>query len=171
MQSFSCFSGLRPNFTKCEIAGISLLKSVNVARCGMKCLDLTKECIKVLGVHISYDRKPQDDKNFCDTVKNISNVIKLWRMRHLSLEEKITIFKSLAISKIVCLALLTLIPNSFLEELKQIQKAFLWGNERAKIKHNTLCNNFTEVGLKNVDIKHKFVALKCSWIQMLYNEN
>ena len=37
----------------------------------MKCLDLTKECIKVLGVHISYNRKLQDDKNFCDTVKNI----------------------------------------------------------------------------------------------------
>ena len=71
----------------------------------------------------------------------------------------------------MCLALLTLIPNSFLEELKQIQEAFLWGNERAKIKHNTLHNNFTEGGLKNVDIKHKFSALRCSWIQRLYNEN
>ena len=92
-------------------------------------------------------------------------------MRHLSLEGKITIFKSLAISKIVYLALLTLIPNSFLEELKQIQKTFLWGNKRAKIKHDTLCNNFTEGGLKSVDIKHKISALRCSWIQRLDNEN
>ena len=119
----------------------------------MKCLDLTKECIKILGVHVSYNRKLQDDKNFGDTVKNISNVTKLWCMRHLSLEAKI-IFKSLAISKIVYLALVTLIPNSFLQELEQIQKAFLWGNKRAKIKHDTLCNNFNEGGLKNVDIKH-----------------
>ena len=107
-------------------------------------------------MHISYTRKLQDDKNFCDTVKNISNVMKLWRMRHLSLEGKITIFKSLAISKIVYLALLTLIPNSFFEELKQIQKTFLWGNKRAKIKHDTLCSNFNEGGLKNVDIKQIF---------------
>ena len=92
-------------------------------------------------------------------------------MRHLSLEGKITIFKSLTISKMVYLALLTLIPSSFLEELKQIQKTFLWGNKRAKIKHDTLCNNFNEGGLKNVDIKHKFSALRCSWIQRLYNEN
>ena len=28
---FSSFSGLRPNFTKCKIAGIGILKSVNVA--------------------------------------------------------------------------------------------------------------------------------------------
>ena len=91
-------------------------------------------------------------------------------MRYLSLEGKITIFKSLAVSKIVYLALLTLTPNSFLEELKQIQKTFLWGNKRAKIKCDTLCNTFNECGLKNVNIKHKFSALRCFWIQRLYNE-
>ena len=79
-------------------------------------------------------------------------------MRHLSQEGKITVFKSFAISKIVYLALLTLIPNSFLEELKQIQKPFPWGNKRAKIKHDTLCNNFNKGGLKNVDINDKFSA-------------
>ena len=91
-------------------------------------------------------------------------------MRQLSLEEKI-IFKSLAISKIVYLALLTLIPNYILKELKQIQKNFLWGNKRAKIKHDTLCNNFTEDALRSVDIKHKMSTFKCFWIQRIYNEN
>ena len=86
-------------------------------------------------------------------VKIIYNLIKLWRMRQLSLEGKI-IFKSLAISKIVYFALLTLIPNSVLEELKQIQKTFLQGNKRVKIKHDTIFNNITEVGVKCVNIKH-----------------
>ena len=54
-------SGLHPNFSKCEIAGIGSLK---VALCGMKSLDLTKESIKILGVHTSYNKKPQDDINF-----------------------------------------------------------------------------------------------------------
>ena len=89
--------------------------------------------------------------------------MELWRMRQLSQEEK-TIFKSLAISKIVYLALLTLIPNSILKELKQIQKNFLWGNKRAKRKHDTLCNNFAEDVLRSVDIKHKMSAFKCFWI-------
>ena len=71
------FSGLCPKFTKCKMAGIGNQKSVDVALCGMKCLDLTKECIKVLGVHILYNKKLQDNKNFCDRVKNIYNVIKL----------------------------------------------------------------------------------------------
>ena len=64
LNSFFSFSGLRPNFTKSEIAATDVLKSVNVALCGMKYLDLTKEFVKVLGVHISYKRKLQDDKEF-----------------------------------------------------------------------------------------------------------
>ena len=92
-------------------------------------------------------------------------------MRQLSLEENITIFKLLAISNLVYLALLTLVPNSVLEALKQTQKTFLWGNKLAKIKHNTIYNNFIEGDFKSADIKHKILALTCSWIQRLYNEN
>ena len=64
-----------------------------------------------------------------------------------------------------------MIPNSVLEKLKQIQKTLLWGNKRVKGKHDALYNNSTEGGLKSVDIKHKTLALKCSLIQKLYNEN
>ena len=111
LDQFYTFSGLRPNLRKCEIAGIGVLKDANVALCGLKSVNLTKESIKILGVHLSYNEKLQNELNFCTTIKNICNVIKLWRMRHLSLEGKITIFKSLAISKIVYLALLTIVPK------------------------------------------------------------
>ena len=67
------------------------------------------------------------------TVKNICNVIKLWHMRHLSLEGKITIFKSLAFSKIVYLALLTIVPKNIIKELNQIQKKVLWSNKKFKL--------------------------------------
>ena len=41
-------------------------------------------------------------------------------MRKLTLEGQITIFKTLAISKIVQLAIITKVPNTVIEELKQI---------------------------------------------------
>ena len=74
-------------------------------------------------------------------VKNICNMIKLRRMRHLSLEGKITILKSLELFKIVYFALLTIVPKSRIEEMNEIQKKFLWSNKKCKIKHGTLCND------------------------------
>ena len=69
---FSLVSGLSPNTTKCEIAGIGTLKGVNVALCGMKCLNLTKETVKILGVHFSYNKKLEHEMNF-------QSVLRVWR--------------------------------------------------------------------------------------------
>ena len=79
----------------------------------------------------------------------------------LSLEGKITIFKSLAISKIVYLALLSIVPKNVIFELKEIRNKFLWSNKKSKIKSSTLCNDYKNVGLKNVDTELKFISLKC----------
>ena len=46
---FSRFSRLRPNLSKCETAGIGVLKGVKVAVCRMQCVDLVLDTIKILG--------------------------------------------------------------------------------------------------------------------------
>ena len=51
LNTFSNFSGLKPNKTKCEIAGIGVLNGVQVALCGMKCVNLNNETVKILGVY------------------------------------------------------------------------------------------------------------------------
>ena len=66
---------------------------------------------------------------FCTTVESIRNVIKIWSMRHLSLEGKITTSKSLAISKIVHFALLTILNKNIVEELNETSRKFLWSNK------------------------------------------
>lgn len=61
---FSCYSGLNPNISKCEICGIGVLKGVKVAVCGMKCIDLNNDYIKILGTCFSYNEKIKDGKKF-----------------------------------------------------------------------------------------------------------
>ena len=53
LDQFYTFSGLRPNLSKCEIAGIGVLKNANVALCGLKSVNFTKESMMILGVHLS----------------------------------------------------------------------------------------------------------------------
>ena len=122
-----------------------------------KILTWSKKTLSILGVHIFYNKKIQDDLNFRDSIKNLVNVIRLWCMRTLTLEWKITIFKSLAISKIVHLALLTTDPSSVIEELKQIQKMFLWGNKKREPNMTRYVTNL-KMGifkmLKNLMVKN-----------------
>ena len=132
--AFSFFSGLKPNKSKCEIARVGLLKGVNVALCGMECANLEKDTIKILGIHYSYNQALEKDQNFTDQIIKIENVLKLWRSRSLNLEGKIAVFKSLALSKIIHLALVKTIPNIIVEELNKIQKNFIWNNSKTKNK-------------------------------------
>ena len=97
---FPDFSGLKPNLSKCEIRGIGVLKWVQVAVCDMCCVDLKNDTLKT-GTHFSYNEKLKEEKNFYTTVANIQRVLKIWKIRNLTLEGKIVIFKTLAISKIV----------------------------------------------------------------------
>ena len=55
--TFSKFSELKPNKSKCEIAGIGALKGVQVALCGIRCIDLVSNIIKMLGIYYSYNEK------------------------------------------------------------------------------------------------------------------
>ena len=63
--------------------------------------------------------------------------------------------KTLAISKIVHLALVKIIPTSTLLELDKIKKHFIQQNGNPKIKHETLCKDCENGGLKNVNITFK----------------
>ena len=60
--------------------------------------------------------------NFISTIKKIQQVLRLWNSRMLTLEGRIMVFKTLAISKIAYLALITNVPKVIVEELQKVQK-------------------------------------------------
>ena len=98
------YSGLKPNFSKCEIAGIVALEGIKVAVCGIKCVNVKGNTIKILGIHCSYNNKLNMEKNFLTAISSIQSVLKIWCMRNLTLEGKIIVFKMLTLSKIVHLS-------------------------------------------------------------------
>ena len=92
-------------------------------------------------------------------------------MRNLTLEGKITIFKTLAISKIIHLASITVLPNTTINQLDKIHKELIWNHKRPTIIEKTVINRFDKTGLKDVDIPFKIASLQCSWIKRLFDRN
>ena len=137
---FSDFFGLKPKLSKCEII-IGILKGVQVAACGIRSVNLKNDTWEILDTHFSYNEKLKEDKNLYTTVTNVQLVLKILKLRNLTVERKIVIFKT-EISKIVFQSFITNVPRHIVNELEKIQKAFFRKNSSPKIKHETLCNNY-----------------------------
>ena len=149
--TFFHFSGLKPNLTKFEIVGIWALNGVQLAVYGRKYINLRNEVIKILGTYFWYNKMITEESNFLKVVSNGQNVLKLWWLRNLTLEERIVVFRSLAISKIIFQALIGTVPSHIIKALETIQRE-------------------GEGGLKNVDIWNKLTNLQILWIKRLYDD-
>ena len=112
-----------------------------MALCGMECINLTHDVLKILGIYFFDNKKFEQEKNFLNHIDKIQNILKLWKLRNLAIEGRIVAFKSLAISKLIHLASVTEIPSSTINLLTNIQyKWDLYGKGKArksKIVHLT----------------------------------
>ena len=95
-----------------------------MAVCGMRFIDLNIDTLKILGTHFSINKKLKEEKVFYKIVANMQRVLKIWKMRKLTLEEKLLIFKIIEISKIIFQAFVTTVPKHIANELKKLLKAF-----------------------------------------------
>ena len=65
------------------------------------------------------------EQNFKKPLIGIEEVLRMWRQRNRTLEGKIIIFKTLALSTFAFLAQVLLIPNEITTTVQQMQREFL----------------------------------------------
>ena len=81
----------------------------------------------------SYHKNLEYNKNFCQHIVKIENILKLWHLRQLTLEGRVTVSKSFAVSKLIHILLITTLHNKTLDLLYKIQKNFVWQGQRQKL--------------------------------------
>ena len=82
-------------------------RAASVELCGMKCIGLTKNSVKILGIHFSYNLKIENEENFINRIKKFKNVLKIWKTRTVTVQGENRTFKTRAISTVIHLALTT----------------------------------------------------------------
>ena len=83
-------------------------------------VDLKSDTLKILVTHFSSNEKLKEERNVYTTVTNIQRVLKIWKMRNLTLEGKTVIFETLAISKIFFQSMITAVPRHIVNKLERI---------------------------------------------------
>ena len=102
----------------------------------------------------------------------IEKEIGQWRRRFLTPIGKITVIKSLLISKLV--HLFTALPNPSKEEITTLERvlfSFLWAGKRDPIKRAKICLEYAQGGLSMIDIKSFANSMKLTWLKrVLFSE-
>ena len=101
-----------------------------------------------------------------DKLAKVSNSLGCWELRRLSLLGKITVLKSLIVSQLVYH--LSPLPTNqrVLEEITTLFFNFLWNGKGDKIKRNTMISDYSEGGLRMIDLIISFnKALNSTWVK------
>ena len=85
-----------------------------------------------MGIFNSYDTDLEEKLNFLDNLKRIKEVLNRWQHRGLSLADRILIFKSLALSKVLYASAMKCPFKQVVDELNVMQKGFVWNNKNLK---------------------------------------
>ena len=122
--------------------------------------------VKTLGVWFSIDPEIATDLNYHEKLNNVRNILNAWKYRRLTLVGKIAVIKSLAASQLVYVLSPLLGTNEkAIKEVNNIFYSFLWNQKGGKIKRNVIINDYSNGGLKMIDIQSFNKSLKAMWIK------
>ena len=96
----------------------------------------------------------------------MEQTIKSWSKRKLTLLGKITVIKSLALSKFVHLFLaLPNPPGELIKNLNKLFYSFLWNSGPDRIKRKVIVKDIAKGGLRMIQIDAFIMALKVTWLR------
>ena len=164
LNQFEECSGLKINPTKSE--AIWLGKNRNSIA---KLYDLKwpREPVTALGTAFSYDSDKCEVKNFHDKATKIQKMFNLWSQRDLSLYGKITIAKTLGLSKMIFSSACLPTPPHIVLKVDKMVSAFVWNNKPAKIKRESMIGPKEEGGLDLPDYDSIKKSLSVAWVKRM----
>ncbi len=125
------------------------------------------EPIKALGVFFGHDKILIESKNWDAKVKQLRDTLQVWQKRNLTMFGRITIVKTLGLSKLLYNASVLPVPTGVVTEVNKAIFQFIWNYKSEKIKRRTLIGETDKGGLNMVDFGLQVEALKTKWVQRL----
>ena len=166
LEDFEGISGLKINLSKCKAVWIGKSRFNNFKMCENLKLIWTSE-FRLLGVDFDNDLAKMD-LNFRTKLDEIKKLYNNWLYRHLSPIGRITVIKSMALSKLshVVLVCPHIAPN-ILKELEVLSFNFLWRNKPDRMKRCDVTLPYEKGGLNMPSIGQFWDSLKLSWSRRL----
>ena len=163
LKQFQEYAGLKLNETKSEAMWLGRNRESNNKPLNFKWVKGTKG----LGIYFSYDKYEMEERNFTKKLQELKTLLAIWGQRELTVLGRITIFKSLAFSKVIYQCNNIKVPDDFIKQLIQVAYNFIWQGKPEKVRRNTVIADYEHGGLKMLDIESFLEAQKVIWVKRL----
>ena len=132
-------SSLKINIEKTRAVWIGSMNKSNCQLCRDIHLNWEQKPIKILGVTFTPEVFDVWQHNAPDILQKMENILAVWSKRKLTLQGKITIIKSVVLSKFVHLFLsLPNPPGNLIQTLNKMFYKFLWNSGQIELKESIL---------------------------------
>ena len=166
---FEKLSGLKINIDKTEAVWLGAKKGSLDKLLPDLGIKWSKQ-FKILGIQFPENLSDINDANLPQKIIDIEKTLNFYNKRQLTLFGRVTVVKTLAISKLIHILSVTHNPSiKYLEALEKKFQNFIWNNKSSRIKYNYATNEYSKGGLRMPHMKHLLYALKISWIKRSYN--
>lgn len=161
-------SGSKINKAKSEImcVGKGKLTDNEKESLGLK---ICETCFQVLGVYVGKNQNECDDMNWKDKIRKISNIVNMWKQRHLTLSGRAIVISTLMVSRIWYTLAVSFIPDWVLEDLKQLCIKFLWSSGAHLIQYRTITGSKLNGGLNIPDVFLKMLSFRLKFLGRFLN--
>lgn len=176
LTQFASISGLTINFQKTVVVWLGSRKNCNTRY--LRDMNFTwdpggaeNSKFKYLGIYFSTKILDIVSLNFENKLQEIDKILKNWSKRFLTPFGKITVIKTLALSKLTYL--FTNIPDPELKFMKDLETrlyTFLWGSRTNKINKKHVCLNKFEGGLNMVNVFDYLSCLKINMYKRMFDD-
>ena len=172
LNSFFLISGLQINVEKTKAIKFGVTGDSRMTLCEDLNLIWTQE---FTSLGIDYNINALDkitDLNLDLKILEMEKMSSIWNVRNLTLIGKITIIKTLMISKIIHILLSLPKPSEeYFIKMENVFKKFLWQDKPPKFSLSILENLTANGGLQFPNIRKIDITMNASWIKRLYRSD
>ena len=169
---YAKYSGLSMNFDKTNVVWFGYDVQPKIKYLQELNFKWNPESFTTLGIEFTTDLGDITDINIRKKLPAIKTEIDNWSKRDLTPFGKVTVIKSLILSKVVhILQALPTPSKQIIKEVENILYKFLWSNKPDSIKRAVVKQQLKDGGLNMPDIKRFDASLKITWIRKLLLQN
>ena len=168
LTNFYKLSGLKISVTKTKAVWFGSRSNSGEVLCP----DLNLKWVaKFTLLGIEFDSSLEEMKtNFSEKIEKMEKVFSNWSYRHLSPFGKVTVIKSLGLSKLSHIALVMPTPTKdMIKKIETVFYNFLWSKKSEKVRREDTKLPVKYGGLGMPDIAKFWTAFKFSWLRRILN--